>query len=112
MVGVLSSGRRVVRELIGLVSTRGASKMIVIDNETQMNSNAVLAWFGDAGVQRQHIARGKPTQNGFVESVDGRMHDELLERTLFSTIAQARAILACWSEDGNAERPHLSLHLR
>ena len=56
-----------------------------------------------------YIAPGKPTQNGFVESFNGRMRDELLNETLFFTIGQARAVLARWVEDYNTERLHSSL---
>ena len=55
------------------------------------------------------IAPGKPTQNGFVESFNGRMRVELLNETLFFTIGQARAIVARWIDDYNTERSHSSL---
>jgi putative transposase len=80
------SGRRVVRELGDLIARRGAPKMIVSDNGTELTSNAVLAWCGDVGIEWHYIAPGKPTQNGFVESFNGRMRDELLNETLFFTI--------------------------
>ncbi len=76
---------------------------------TELTSNAVLAWSGDAGVEWHYIAPGKPTQNGFVESFNGRMRDELLNETLFFTVRQARSILARWVDDYNTERPHSSL---
>ena len=103
------SGRRVVRELDDLIARRGAPKMIVSDNGTELTSNAVLAWCGDVGIEWHYIAPGRPTQNGFVESFNGRMRDELLNETLFFTIGQARAILTRWVDDYNTERPHSSL---
>lgn len=103
------SGRRVVRELGDLIAERGSPKMIVSDNGTELTSNAVLAWTGDAGVEWHYIAPGKPTQNGFVESFNGRMRDELLNETLFLTIGQTRSILARCVDDYNTERPHSSL---
>ena len=103
------SGRWVVRELTDLIARRGAPRMIVSDNGTELTSNAVLAWCGDVGIEWHYIAPGKPTQNGFVESFNGRMRDELLNETLFFTLGQARAILARWSHDYNTERPHSSL---
>ncbi|MEH3047210.1 MAG: IS3 family transposase [Sphingomonas adhaesiva] len=103
------SGRRVVRELADLIAERGRPKMIVSDNGTELTSNAVLAWSADASIEWHHIAPGKPTQNGFVESFNGRMRDELLNETLFFTIGQARSILARWVDDYNNERPHSSL---
>jgi putative transposase len=71
------SGQRVVRKLAGLIAERGALKMIV-SYGTELTSNAVLAWTGDVGVEWHYIAPGKPTQNGFVESFNGRIRDELL----------------------------------
>jgi len=88
------SGRRVVRELTDLVAERGAPKTIVSDNGTELTSNAVLAWSGEVDIEWHYIAPGKPTQNGFVESFNGRMRDELLNETLFFTIGQARTVLA------------------
>jgi putative transposase len=76
---------------------------------TELTSNAVLAWCGDVGIEWHYIAPGRPTQNGFVESFNGRMRDELLNETLFFTIGQARTILARWVDDYNTERPHSSL---
>lgn len=61
------SGKRVVRELGDLIAERGAPRTIVSDNGTELTSNAVLAWSGNAGVEWHYIAPGKPTQNGFVE---------------------------------------------
>ena len=56
-----------------------------------------------------YIAPGKPTQNAFVESFNGRLRDELLNETLFTTLAQARAVLAAWKDDYNNVRPHSAL---
>jgi putative transposase len=103
------SGRRIVRELGDLVAERGAPKTIVSDNGTELTSNVVLAWSGGTGIDWHYIAPGKPTQNGFVESFNGRMRDELLNETLFFTIGQARATISHWADDYNSERPHSSL---
>lgn len=69
----------------------------------------MLAWSGQVGVGWHYISPGKPTQNGFVESFNGRMRDELLNETLFFTIRQARKVLAHWVNDYNTERPYSSL---
>ena len=100
------------RELADLIAERGAPKMIVSDNGTELTSNAVLAWSGETRVEWHYIAPGKPTQNGFVESFNGRMRDELLNETLFFTVRQAREVLARWVDDYNTERPHSSARLR
>ncbi len=109
MVDRSISGRRVVRELADLIAVRDAPKTIVSDNGTELTSTAVMAWCGETGIEWHYIAPGKPTQNGVVESFNGFMRDELLNETLFLTIGHARAILACWVDDYNNERPHSSL---
>ena len=103
------SGRRVVRELTELIAERGRPGMIVSDNGTELTSNAVLAWCTEIGVEWHYIAPGKPMQNGFVESFNGRMRDELLNETLFLSLEHARAEIAAWTKDYNQERPHSSL---
>ena len=103
------SGRRVVRELTDLIALRGKPGMIVSDNGTELTSNAVLAWCGELGVEWHYIAPGKPMQNGYVESFNGRMRDELLNETLFLSIDHARVEIAAWVDDYNRERPHSSL---
>jgi transposase InsO family protein len=70
----------VVRELIDLIAVRGKPGMIVSDNGTELTSNAVLEWCGTAKIDWHYTAPGKPTQNAFVESFNGRMRDELLMR--------------------------------
>jgi len=103
------SGKRVVRELEALVTRRGQPKVIVSDNGTELTSNAVLARSGARSVGWHYIAPGKPMQNGFVESFNGRMRDELLNETLFFDLAHARADIARWIADYNHRRPHSAL---
>jgi putative transposase len=69
----------------------------------------MLAWCRDNGVDRHFIAPGKPMQNGFAESFNGRMRDELLNETLFFDLDDARAKIAVWIADYNDQRPHSSL---
>ena len=103
------SGRRVARELTDLISRRGKPGMIVSDHGTEFTSNAILAWSKDHRVEWHYIAPGKPMQNGYVESFNGRMRDELLNETLFLSLDHARVVIAAWAEDYNQERPHSSL---
>jgi putative transposase len=103
------SGKRVVRELTELIAQRGKPGMIVSDNGTELTSNAVLVWCGEAGIEWHYTMPGKPTQNAFVESFNGRMRDELLNETLFMSIGHAREKIAAWTDDYNTGRPHSSL---
>ena len=103
------SGRRVARELDQLMLQRGAPKMVVSDNGTEFTSNAILNWADAAKVDWHYIAPGKPMQNGFIESFNGKLRDEKLNDTLFSTLHQARVELANWRNDYNHHRPHSGL---
>ncbi|WGD32305.1 IS3 family transposase [Ancylobacter sp. WKF20] len=100
------SGVRVARELNRLLAERGRPKMIVSDNGSEFTSNAILGWADAARVEWHYIAPGKPMQNGFIESFNGRLRDELLNETLFSSLSQAKAALARWQVDYNTDRPH------
>jgi putative transposase len=102
-------GLRVVRELEGIVAWRGRPTMCVSDNGTELTGMAVLRWCQEMRIEWHYIAPGKPTQNAFVESFNGRLRDELLNETLFTSLAQARAALAAWKDDYNDVRPHSSL---
>jgi transposase InsO family protein len=103
------SGRRVTRELTALMQRRGRPGMVVSDHGTELTSNAVLAWCADHRVEWHYIAPGKPMQNGFIESFNGRMRDELLNESLFLDLDQARQLIAAWVADYNTARPHSSL---
>ena len=103
------SGRRVARELTALVERRGKPGLIVSDNGTELTSNAILAWSKDHEIQWHYIAPGRPMQNGYVESFNGRMRDELLNESLFFGLDHARSAIAELAEDYNNFRPHSSL---
>jgi len=102
-------GLRVVRELEAVVAHRGWPVTCVSDNGTELTGMAVLRWSQEMQIEWHYIAPGKPTQNAFVESFNGRLRDELLNETLFTTLAQARAVLAAWKDDYNNVRPHSAL---
>lgn len=104
------SGARVARELTGVIARRGARpEVCVSDNGTELTSTAILTWCQDSGVGWHYIAPGKPQQNAFAESFIGRLRDECLNETLFTSLPQARAVLAAWQRDYNEVRPHSSL---
>ena len=103
------SGTRVARELDRLMIERGKPKMVVSDNGSELTSNAILTWADQSRVAWHYIAPGKPMQNAFIESFNGRLRDELLNETLFTSLAQARVALGCWRADYNDARPHSQL---
>ena len=83
--------------------------MIVSDNGTEFTSNAMLAWAHDNNIVWHFIPPGKPMQNGFCESFNGRMRDELLNESLFLGLDHARTKIATWIDDYNQRRPHSAL---
>jgi putative transposase len=102
-------GRRVARELDAIIAWREGPAAIVSDNGTELTSNAILAWADERKVGWHYIAPGKPQQNGFIESFNGRLRDELLNETLFRSLPHARAVLEAWRRDYNEARPHSKL---
>ena len=103
------SGARVGRELDTAVARRGRPAMIVSDNGTEFTSMAILRWSHQTRIEWHYIAPGKPQQNAFVESFNGRLRDELLNETLFSSLDHARELLAEWQDDYNTVRPHSAI---
>jgi len=102
-------GLRVARELDGVITRRGRPAMIVSDNGTELTSMTMLRWSQEYGIEWHYIAPGKPQQNAFVESFNGRLRDECLNETLFTSLAHAREVLAIWKDDYNTVRPHSGL---
>jgi len=103
------SGARVVRELDTVIAQRGRPRTVVSDNGPELISMAALRWQQDTGIAWHYIQPGKPMQNGFVESFNGRLRDELLNETAFQSLRHARDLLAEWRNDFNQYRPHTSL---
>ena len=102
-------GLRVVRELEAVIAGRGRPAMCVSDNGTELTGMAILRWSQEMRIEWHYIAPGQPTQNAFIESFNGRLRDELLNETLFTSLAQARDLLAEWRSDYNNMRPHSAL---
>ena len=100
------SGHRVARELDTLIALRGRPEMIASDNGTELTSMAILTWCQRTAVDWHYIAPGKPMQNGFVESFNGRFRDELLNEVLFSSLRDAREQIRFGQHDYNHHRPH------
>ena len=105
------SGIRVARELDRLLAERGKPGTIVSDNGTELTSNAILRWADEHKIAWHYIAPGKPTQNAFVESFNGRLRDECLNETLFRSLPHARAALETWRTDYNPASQHPSVYV-
>jgi putative transposase len=103
------SGLRVGRELDAAIVHRGRPQTIVSDNGTEFTSMAILRWSQETQIDWHYIAPGKPTQNAFIESFNGRLRDELLNETLFVSLNHAREALADWKDDYNTVRPHSAI---
>ena len=93
------SGARVARELDAIPALRGKPLAVVSDTGTELTSTSILRWSQERQVEWHDIAPGKPTQNAFVGSFNGRLRDECPNETLFPSMAQARAVLATWRQD-------------
>ncbi len=105
-------GLRVVRVLERLREMRGTPAAIQVDNGTEFTSRVVDQWAYQHGVALHFIERGKPTQNAFIESFNGKFRDECLNQNWFTDLADARRIIEAWRVDYNTVRPHSSLGYR
>ena len=103
------SGVRVARELDRIAELRGRPLMIVSDNGTELTSHAILRWQEDHGVEWHYIAPGKPMQNGFVESFNGRFRDECLNEHLFRSLHRRPPDHRSMADRLQHMRPHTSL---
>jgi putative transposase len=102
-------GLRVGRELDAIVARRKRPAMIVSDNGPELTSLAMLKWQQQNQVDWHYIEPGKPQQNPFAESFNGKLRDEFLNETAFSSLAEARVLLEEWRHDYNDNRPHSRL---
>jgi len=103
-------GQRVARVLDRLIAERGqAPAEIVLDNGPELTSRALDQWAYECGVRLRFIEPGKPIQNAFIESFNGRLRDECLNEHWFLTLADARRLIEDWRMDYNRSRPHSSL---
>ena len=102
-------GARVVRVLERICTERGYPESISVDNGPEFICTALDKWAFEHGVELRFIQPGKPTQNGHIESFNGRFRDECLSEAWFPTLARARAEIEIWRIDYNTARPHSSL---
>ena len=105
-------GTRVVRVLERVAQQRGVPEAIQVDNGPEFISRAVDQWAYANGVRLHFIDPGKPTQNGFIESFNGKFRDECLNQNWFTDLADGRRIIEAWRVDYNTRRPHSALGYR
>jgi len=103
------SGHYVTRVLDQAARFRGYPKAIRTDQGPEFTGKALDQWAYQHGVQLKLIQAGKPTQNAFIESFNGRFRDECLNDHWFTSLPQARILIAAWRRDYNQHRPHSSL---
>jgi len=107
--GTSLTGERVVAVLERLRETIGAPQRIAIDNGPEFISKALDAWAYQHGVRLEFSRPGKPTDNAFAESFNGRFRDECLNQHWFASLEEARQIIEAWRVEYNTERPHRAL---
>lgn len=108
-VGFNLTGHHISRALSMLAQKHGKPKFITVDNGPEFISKALNAWAHENEVKLDFIDKGKPTQNAFIESFNGRFRDECLNQTIFFTINDAKGKIEAWRKEYNQERPHSSL---
>lgn len=103
------SGARLARELDQIAERRPLPQRIVMDNGPELTSKAMFFWSQRTGVKLHFIQPGKPTQNAFVESFNGKFREYCLNLNWFASLDDARSTIEAWRHHYNHERPHRSL---
>ena len=102
----------VIEQLFNLIVFRGIPEHIRSDNGPEFTARAVRSWLNKLGVKTLFIEPGSPWENGYIESFNGKLGDELLNREIFTTLIEAKVLIADWRKEYNQVRPHSSLGYR
>ena len=102
----------VIEQLFNLIVFRGIPEHIRSDNGPEFTAKAVRSWLNKLGVKTLFIEPGSPWENGYIESFNGKLRDELLNREIFTTLIEAKVLIADWRKEYNQVRPHSSLGYR
>ena len=102
----------VLERLSDLFVHRGVPEHIRSDNGSEFTAKCVREWLGRVGVKTLFIEPGSPWENGYVESFNGKLRDELLEREAFDTLLEAKVLIERWRQHYNTIRPHSALGYR
>ena len=103
------TGQRVTRVLDRIALTRGLPEVITVDNGPEFISKALDLWAYENSVKLRFIQPGKPVQNAYIESFNGKFRNECLNDHVFVSLHSAQEIIETWRQDYNTERPHSSL---
>ena len=99
----------VIDRLFHLFIFRGIPEHIRSDNGPEFTAKAVRRWLNHLGVKTLFIERGSPWENGYIESFNGKLRDELLSREIFATLGEAKVLIEQWRREYNQVRPHSAL---
>jgi transposase InsO family protein len=102
----------VIDVLCELFLARGIPKYVRSDNGPEFIAEAVQKWIAAVGAETAYIAPGSPWENGYVESFNARLRDELLNGEIFYSLREAQIVIESWRRHYNAVRPHASLHYK
>ena len=99
----------VIDVLFELFIFRGIPEYIRSDNGPEFTAKAVRSWLERLGVKTLFIEPGSPWENGYIESFNGKLRDELLNREIFTTLTEAKILIEQWRKEYNQVRPHSAL---
>jgi len=102
----------VIDQLFELIIFRGIPEHIRSDNGPEFTAKVIRRWLNRVGVKTLFIEPGSPWENGYIESFNGKLRDELLNREIFTTLTEAKVLIEQWRKDYNQVRPHSSLGYR
>jgi putative transposase len=102
----------VIDQLFDLFVLRGVTEHIRSDNGPEFTARDVRKWLSRLGVKTLFIEPGSPWENGYIESFNGKLRDELLNREIFTTLTEAKVLIADWRKEYNQFRPHSSLRYK
>src|SRR4030042_3939468 len=102
----------IIEKLYELFLLRGVPEHIRSDNGPEFTAKAIRKWLNRIGVKTLFIESGSPSENGYIESFNGQLRDELLDREIFTTLAEAKVLIEQWRREYNQVRPHSSLGYR
>ena len=105
-------GRRHLETLARLFTTKGVPEYIRSDNGPELTAHLVRDWLSRLEVGTLFIEPGSPWENGYVESFNGKLRDELLNREIFYTLREAQVLIEAWRQEYNQRRPHSALGYR